>query len=289
MTDVHKINGTAAANVKPAIFRILKYLSLVLMAIVFILPFITIVFAAFKTQSEYYNLSKLALPGSFLNFDNFKTAFIDGGILNALKNTVIILAFSLTGAIIFGAGVGYVMSRFDFFGKKIIIGLFFAAMLIPMVTTQVATYQIVSHLHLVGTIWSCIVLYLGADVMSIYIMMQFVNSLPQSLDESGMLDGASYFSIFFRIIIPNLKPAIATIAIIKGVAIYNDFYTPFLYMPDSSLGTMSTALFRFKGPYGSEWQVICAGVILVIIPTLIAFLALQKYIYNGFSAGAVKG
>jgi ABC-type glycerol-3-phosphate transport system permease component len=287
MTDMQSLNS--AEKSKAIIINVVKYFTLIVMAIVFTLPLLAIIFAAFKTQNEFYNLSKLALPGSFLNMKNFETAFVEGGILNAFKNTAIILAFSLAGCIVFGAAVGFVMSRFNFIGKKLIMGMFFSAMLIPMVTTQVATYQIMTHLHLVGTIWSCIVLYLGADVMSIFIMMQFVNSLPVSLDESAMLDGASYFTIFFKIIIPNLKPAIATIAIIKGVAIYNDFYTPFLYMPDSSLGTMSTALFRFKGPYGSEWQIICAGVIIVIIPTLIAFLALQKYIYNGFSAGAVKG
>jgi multiple sugar transport system permease protein len=104
-----------------------------------------------------------------------------------------------------------------------------------------------------------------------------------------MLDGASYPKIFFSFILPNLKPAIAIVAIIKGVQIYNDFYIPYLYMTDPSLVTMSTALYRFKGPFGSEWEVICAGVILVMIPTLIGFFALQKYIYNGFMTGAVKG
>lgn len=277
------------SKIKRIISDIIKYLTLILMSLIFILPILTIVLGAFKDHNEFYTMSKLALPKNFANISNFKTAFIDGGMLNGFKNTVIILAFSLTGSILFGAMVGYVMSRFDFWGKKLIMGLFFAAMLIPMVTTQVATYQIVTHLHLVGTIWSAIVLYLGADVMSIYIMMQFVDCLPVSIDESAMLDGASYFTIFFRCILPNLKPAIATIAIIRGVAIYNDFYIPFLYMPDMSLGTMSTSLFRFKGPYGSSWEVICAGVILVMIPTLIAFLALQKYIYNGFTSGSVKG
>jgi multiple sugar transport system permease protein len=249
-----------------------------------------IVFSAFKTKTEYYNLNKLAPPGSFLNFSNFKTALIGGNMLIGLKNTALILAISLTGSILFGAMVAYVVNRFDFFGKKIILGLFFTAMLIPMVTTQVSTYQIVVNvLHLGDTIWSAVVLYLGADVVNIYIMLQFIGSIPVSIDESAMLDGASYPKIFFSFILPNLKPAIAIVAIIKGVQIYNDFYIPYLYMTDPSLVTMSTALYRFKGPFGSEWEVICAGVILVMIPTLIGFFALQKYIYNGFMTGAVKG
>jgi len=85
-----------------------------------------------------------------------------------------------------------------------------------------------------------------------------------------------------------LKPAIATVVIIKGVAIYNEFYIPFLYMPSRDLGVISTSLFRFKGPFGSQWEIISAGVILVILPTLIAFLALQRFIYNGFATGATR-
>lgn len=284
MSAAHRVDK------KAIVAKVVKYVLLILLAIIAILPMVFIVFSAFKTKTEYYNLNKLAPPGSFLNFSNFKMALIGGNMLIGLKNTALILAISLTGSILFGAMVAYVVNRFDFFGKKIILGLFFTAMLIPMVTTQVSTYQIVVNvLHLGDTIWSAVVLYLGADVVNIYIMLQFIGSIPVSIDESAMLDGASYPKIFFSFILPNLKPAIAIVAIIKGVQIYNDFYIPYLYMTDPSLVTMSTALYRFKGPFGSEWEVICAGVILVMIPTLIGFFALQKYIYNGFMTGAVKG
>lgn len=161
-------------------------------------------------------------------------------------------------------------------------------MLIPMVTTQVATFKIVNTFGLFDTIWAPIVLYLGADVMSLYIMLLFMDSIPVSLDEAAKLEGASYPYIFFKIILPNLKPAIATVAIIRGVTIYNDFYIPFLYMPDQNLQTLSTSLYKFMGPYGGQWNVICAGIILIIIPTLVAFLFLQKYIYSGFLNGSVK-
>ncbi|GJM74617.1 hypothetical protein HMSSN036_68330 [Paenibacillus macerans] len=85
-----------------------------------------------------------------------------------------------------------------------------------------------------------------------------------------------------------LAPAIVTVIIVKGVNIYNDFYTPFLYMPSEDLQVISTALFKFKGPYGSQWEVICAGIMITIVPILIAFISLQKFIYNGFAQGSVK-
>jgi len=103
-----------------------------------------------------------------------------------------------------------------------------------------------------------------------------------------MLEGASIPFIFFRIILPNLKPAIATVAIIRGVAIYNDFYIPFLYLPDENKRTLSTTLYKFMGPYGGQWNIICAGIILIMIPTTVIFLSMQKYIYSGFVNGSVK-
>jgi len=116
------------------------------------------------------------------------------------------------------------------------------------VTTQVATFQVVNNLGLFNTRWSAIALFTGTDIISIYIFLQFVRGIPGSLDEAARIDGASYLTIYRKIIFPLLKPAIATVTIIKGVAVYTEFYISFLYMPGGDLGVVSTSLFRFKGP-----------------------------------------
>lgn len=184
--------------------------------------------------------------------------------------------------------IAYVLNRFHFRGRRLLIGAFLLATLIPGVTTQVATFQIIEALGIFNTRWAAILLYMGTDIIAVYIFLQFMDAISESLDESAMLDGASYITIYRKIIFPLLKPAIVTVIIVKGVNVYNDFYTPFLYMPRTELHVISTALFKFKGPYGSQWEVICAGIMIAIIPTLIAFLILQKYIYNGFTQGAEK-
>ena len=138
------------------------------------------------------------------------------------------------------------------------------------------------------TLWAPIALYMGTDIVSIYIFLQFVRSIPISLDESARLDGANAFTIYRKIIFPLLKPAIATVVIVKGITVYNDFYIPFLYLPSDDRGVISTSLFRFKGPFGAHWETISAGAVLVILPTLVAFLLLQRFIYNGFTRGATK-
>lgn len=296
-----QIKSNTASVVSRTFWTCFKYFTLILASAIFIIPILVVFFGAFKTKDEFNTTSKLALPKSFLNFENFKVAFVDGDMVTGFKNTVIIMVFSLILCVLFGAMVAYVLQRFDFKGKKLIMGLYMTATLIPMVTTQVATYKIITNLDsffcgvfnaekiIMDTPLSVILLYIGADVMSIIIMMQFLDTISVALDESAMLDGASYFYIFFKIILPLLKPAIATVIIIRSVAIYNDFYTQYLYLTSADTKPLSTTLFAFMGPYGSQWNVICAGIVLIMLPTMILFLFLQKYIYNGFAAGAVKG
>ena len=122
--------------------------------------------------------------------------------LRGIFNTAFIMIISLSGTILLGAMVAYVLHRFDFKLKKAVLLIYMVPMFLPMVTTQVATFQIMSRLGLYTSLWAPIVLYLGADVMSIFIMMQFMDSIPYSIDEASMLEGASYSYIFPKLIFP---------------------------------------------------------------------------------------
>jgi ABC-type glycerol-3-phosphate transport system permease component len=267
---------------------VLKYLSLVAACLIVLLPLVVIAMASFKTDDEFARTPPYGPPADWLNLDNYATAFTRGGMLQGYLNTSIILVVAVTGTVIIGSMSAYALDRYDFRLRKVVIALFVLATLVPSVTTQVATFQVVNDLGLFNTRWSAIALFIGTDIVSIYIFLQFIRGIPRELDEAAALEGANAWVIYSRIVLPLTKPAIATVVIIKGIFIYNEFYIPFLYMPDRDLGVISTSLFRFKGPFGAQWEVISAGVILVIVPTLIVFLALQRFIYNGFTAGATK-
>jgi multiple sugar transport system permease protein len=273
----------------PAILaQTLKHLTLVGASIVVLLPPLVLVLASLKTHDEFATTGPFDPPRHWSNLHNYATAFTQGHMLRGFANTSIILAVSLAGTVLIGSMAAYAIDRFTFRLRPVVVALFLLATLVPGVTTQVATFKVIDALQLYDTRWSAIVLFLGTDIISIYIFKQFLSGVPTELDEAAALEGAGPFTIYRRIILPLLKPAIATVVIIKGIAIYNEFYVPFLYMPSQELGVISTSLFRFKGPFGAQWEVISAGVILVIIPTLIVFLALQRFIYNGFTAGATK-
>ena len=263
-----------------------KYTSLVIAAIVTLLPLSVLLFASLKTASEYAQTGPFDPPSNWLHFDNFVTAFTSGKMLEGFVNTTIVLVVSLAGTVFIGTMAAYALDRFAFRGKKLVFGLFLVATLIPSVTSQVATFQLINGLGLYDTKAALILLFMGTDIIAIYLFIQFMQSIPESLDEAAMLDGASRWTIYWRIILPLLKPAIATVMIIKGIGIYNEFYTPFLYLP--SEGLVSTTLFNFKSTTNTQWEVIAAGTLLVILPSLIAFLLLQKWIYRGLVAGAVK-
>lgn len=266
----------------------LTYASLVLACFIAVVPLVVIFMASLKSGPELRGGQVLDVPQNWLNFDNYITAFVRGGMLQAFVNTTVILFISVAGTILIGSMAAYAIDRFEFRGRRVVIFLFLFAAIVPGVTAQVATFQVVNGLQLFNTRLSAIALFIGTDIVSIYIFIQFMRGIPKALDEAAVLEGAGHLRIYRSIILPLLVPAIVTVVIIKGVAIYNEFYIPFLYMPSPDLGVVATSLFRFLGPFQEKWEVISAGVIITIIPTLVAFLALQRFIYNGFTRGATK-
>ncbi len=270
-------------------FSIFKYVMLIGASIISLLPVCVCVLTAFKTTDEYNSSSVLDLPESFLNFENFTVAFKQANMLRGFLNTAIVLVVVLTVSIFIGSMLAYILNRFKFKGNGAIQNLFMFAALIPGIATQVTVYQIMYSLKLINHLYGYMIVLMGTDIISIYIFLQFFENLPVSLDESAIMDGSTYFGVFFKILFPLLKPAIVTSLVLKGVGVYNEYYMSNLYLQNAELKTISTALYTFTGPYGNQYNYICAGVLITIIPILILFLIFQKQVYSGMAAGAVKG
>ena len=282
-----KANKKSSGKFTRAVFQALKYAVLIFCCLLVIVPLVVVLIGAFKTHDEYISTGVFDLP-SVPQFENFKIAFINGRVMQGLVNTIIILAVSCFGTIITGTMTAFVLQRVRTIFTRGVKAVFLFASLLPNISMQVTVFQIVSKLGLYDSLAAPCVLYIGTDIISIYIFMQFLDNISLSLDESAFLDGAGYPRIYWSIILPLLRPAIATVLVIKFVSIYNDFYTPNLYMPSRELGVVSTALYRFIGPYSAQWEIIFAGIIICIIPTLIIFLCLQKSIYSNLVTGSVK-
>jgi multiple sugar transport system permease protein len=269
---------------------VVKYVSLTLASFLALVPVFVCFVTAFKSKEEYQNSNVMLLPKNWLNFDNFTEAWRMAKMGLAFRNTFIILVCVLLGSILLGTMLAYVLSRFKFLGNNVIRNLFLFAALIPGIAMQVTVYQIMYQIHFIDKLYGYIILLMGTDVIAIYIFIQFFENISRSLDESAIMDGSTYFGIFFKILLPLLRPAIVTVMILKGVGTYNEYYMANLYLQSKDkFVTVAISLYKFTGPLGSQYNYICAGVIMTIIPALIIFILCQKQIYAGLTLGAVKG
>ena len=269
------------------LLQTVKQLICIGMVVVVILPILLTLFAALKTRGDMVNTSPLALPEN-VTWENFKEVLGDKYLWVGLKNTALILVISLFFNILLGTITAFIIERFDFPFKKGVVGLFFVGMLVPTFVTEIARFKIISGIGLYGSIGAPIPIYVASDLMQLYIYRQFLSTIPVSLDESALLDGCGYFQLFARIIFPLLAPATATVAIIKSINIINDMYIPYLYMPGNKQRTLTTFLMDYANAQQGSWQTLAAGIVIIMLPTVLIYVFFQRYILAGVAAGAVK-
>lgn len=267
----------------------LKQVICISMVLIVMAPILLTLFAAFKTKADMVNTSPLLMPPvARITFVNFKKVLRDKYLLIGFKNTGFILVVSIFFNVLFGTITAFILERFEFRMKKVILSLFFLGMLIPSFVTEIARFKIINGIGLYNTLGAPIVIYIASDLMQLYIYRQFISTLPVSLDESALLDGCSYFGLFTRIIFPLLAPATATVVIIKAITIINDMYIPYLYMPKNKLRTLTTFLMNYANAQQGSWQKLAAGIIIIMLPTIVIYVFFQKYILAGIASGAVK-
>ncbi|MDD9267267.1 carbohydrate ABC transporter permease [Paenibacillus sp. GCM10023248] len=275
------------AAMRSLLGKTLYYAVLTVITLIIFVPLLVVVFAAFKTSPELAASSPFSLPKAW-SFHNFAVAFEKANMLVGFINSLSITVSSVVINAILGAMTAFVLNRFNFRFKKTIFLLFIIASVVPSYTTEVARFQTIKSLGLYNTLFAPLIIYAGTDLMQIFIYLQFIEKISKQLDESALLDGASYFRIFRSILFPLLLPATATLAIIKAVDIMNDMYIPYLYMPSKKLSTLSTALMTFVGERATYWNELSAAIILVMLPTVLIYLILRKFIFAGLMDGAMK-
>lgn len=268
--------------------RILKHVPVLIWCGIVITPLIMLLFISFKTTAEFANTLPITPPKNFLNFDNYIRTLIEGHILASFKNSFLIVFFASVLNVLMGSMTAYCLDRFDFPLKKQIKSMFIVAAVIPNALLQVAIYKIMVIIGLVNTLNAPILLYSVPSMIQVWIYLQFFEKIPVALDESAMIDGASYLGIFIRIIFPLLAPATATVLITQSIMIYNDMFTQYLYCPSSNLQTVTTALMAYSGQFATSFNVMAAGCVSVMIPTVILYLILKRYIFAGLTVGAIK-
>lgn len=249
------------------------------------IPAFVLVNVAFKPTDE--PTSGLTPPQS-PTLENFVVAWVDGDFPAAFAGSLIVTIASVALIVVLSAMAAYPLARSSRRWSKGIFGLFIAGLIVPQVGV-IPLYITMRDLGLVGTLPALIIIYVGTGVpFNIFLYTLFLRALPREYEEAAILDGCGNMRIFWRIVFPLLRPVTGTIIILAVITVYNDFYTPLLYLAGSDNTTLPLALRSYSSQYASNWNATFAGLILVTIPVLVFYLLLQKRIIRGF-AGGLKG
>jgi raffinose/stachyose/melibiose transport system permease protein len=283
-------NGAGAVRVRQFIARIwIDAVALVVIGIVFIVPFVFIVLTAAKTEQEAA-LFEFSWPSPFQLVQNIRDVVVygDNRMLLALWNSALLTVGSVTLIVLLGAMVAFVIQRRRDRVASIASTVMLSGLIIP--PAVVPTIFLLQSLGIYKTLLGLILVEVAFTLpFATLTLRAFMSTIPREIDEAALIDGASPVRVFFGIILPLLKPALVTVIIVSSVGIYNDFAHPLYFLPGEENVTAQLTLFSFISQFSSQWNLLFANVVVITIPPLILFMFFQRQIVAGMTSGAVKG
>ena len=257
-----------------------------LIALIFFFPVLMAVINSFKTRGEIL-ASAIALP-SAPTFANYAAVIEATDFVKVFFNSCLVTGGGIVLNLLVSALAGYALARWRSKWANILTLLFLSSMFVPFHTIMIALLTTARDLKLTGHIWGLILIYCGLQCpIPIFLIKGFVHSVPRELEEAAMIDGCGTVRLFLSIVLPMLKPILATVSVLNVLWIWNDYLLPYLILGKPL--TIPLSQMYFYGQYNQQWHLIMAGFVVSTIPVVIFFLFMQKYIINGIASGAVKG
>lgn len=273
---------------KGKITSVILFIILAIGAVVILFPIAWMLSTALKSAPEVAQYPPKLLPEKPL-FENFAIAWGKAPFTRYTINTLIIVVFTIIGNVFVNSFVAYGFAKIDFAGKKLLFRIVLATMMIPGFVTLVPTYVIFSKLQWVDTYLPLIVPAFCGNAFHIFMMRQFYRTIPNDLLEAARVDGAGHFYIWGKLMMPLVKPVMATVALISFKGAWSDFQGPLLYLSSKSKYTLQLGLQVFKGQGYTEWNYLMAISFLSMLPILLLFFCFQNYFIEGMNVGgAVK-
>lgn len=266
----------------------LIYLILIIYSLVNAYPILWMIFNSFKTGTEF-SMNSFSLPTS-LHWENYIEAWKTAELSTYFANSVGISILATVLTILIGAFASYFISRFDFKGKNLIYNFFILGLLIPIHAVLVPMFILMQHLGLLNTRMALLFPYIAFNLpITVFILVGFMKAFPKDIEESAIMDGCGVFRIFWSIILPMTRPALATVVILNFINNWNEFSFALVLINDSSLKTIPLGLANFAGQYSTNYVVQMAGLTMALVPVLVLYLFMEKHLVKGMTAGAVKG
>ncbi len=274
--------------------KFFTHIILLLVCILSLIPFLWLLSTALKGRSE----NIFAYPPQFIprdfTLDNFREVLKLVPIVGYVINSFIVASATVILNVILSALAAYPLARMEFDGKKTAFFAILATIMVPFQTIMLPVYIITLKLHLIDS-YSTIMGYLGlilpfaVNAFGIFLLRQAFMTIPKEIEESAVIDGCNSIQIFFRILLPMIKPTIAILAIFTFIGSWGEFLWPSIVLTDEKLFTLPVGINNLSSAFSSDYRLVAAGSIISIVPIIVFFLALQKYFIEGGSEGAVKG
>ncbi|MFZ2488979.1 MAG: carbohydrate ABC transporter permease [Anaerolineae bacterium] len=261
-----------------------SYALMVLMALVYLGPLLMLVNTSLKTLPSF-SRDATALATE-LNFKNFADAWERANFPRYLLNSILYTAASTVIFIVTGLFVAFPIARNYVKGAGFLLTLYVIALFLP--PALIPQFQLILNLGLYNTPQGFILLFV-VNAVGIVILVSSIKSIPRELDEAAAIDGCGYVRFVWSIILPLLRPAIATVIVLHAIGVWNEIIAPTIYLTNEKYYPITRGLIVFQGVYGSQWPTLAAAVLMLTLPMLVLFLFLQRYIVSGLTAGAVKG
>lgn len=275
MGSFKKLLGTITVNIV-ALFT----------SLIVLIPLLVLFLNSFKTQGESNKMS-LSLPKEWI-FANYKTVIEQGKLVSSFFNSLLYATCSVLIITIVVAAAAFVIARNRKGINNIIYYFIISGIAIPI--NNVALMEVLKALHLVNTRIGIILIYAAINIpLSLFLSYGFISTIPREIDEAAVIDGCGPVKLFTLIILPLLKPIIATLCVLNFMAVWNDFTMPLYYLNNSTKWPMTLAVYNFFGAYENSWNLVSADIMLTLLPVLVVFILGQKYIVGGVAAGSVKG
>lgn len=268
--------------------KIILYMLLIALAILWIVPMFTLLATAVKSKADFYTgVSLFEFPENPA-WGNFVNAFKKGKLFMYMKNDLIVSGLKVPLGIFIEALTAFALTRLKMRHRTGVFVFFLVGMMLPLQTALVPINVIYSKLGLLNTYFGLFYVYIGFGIsFGILILRGFFRGIPREMDEAAYIDGCSKWQLFYRIILPVAKPAVATLVITDFLATWNEYLLGSVIINDNTMKTVPVGLMTFVGEHGTDYGYLCAGVLISLIPVLTVYLIFQRYFVEGM-AGAVK-
>jgi raffinose/stachyose/melibiose transport system permease protein len=255
-------------------------------AVVIGFPVYVLINLAVRRPSD---LSSPIRPTTSPTFTNFTEAWQQGHLGGALLNSIMVTAASVVVALAIASLAAYPLARVSTRWSKGAYLLIMLGLMLPFQLAALPLYQTMRDLGLLGSVWALILFYSGLQVpFTTFLYVGFLRALPRDFEDAALIDGGTPLQVFWFVVFPMLKPITVTALVLNAIFVWNDFFTPLLYLSGSSQQTIPVAIAGFVGQFVTDWNLIFAALVISIVPILAVYFALQRSIINGF-AGGLKG